>query len=140
MSSVLILNAIMARIRAIELESGASSSHANRKPVDYFDLAGGTSTGGLIALMLFRLRMDTEECLKMYHLLANRIFATTFLGSQFLGKLMGRVALVLNAFFGGAEFSGKPLESAIKEVVDEHTLRKQDEWKEYLVHPDAGMM
>lgn len=32
------------------------------KPCDYFDLIGGTSTGGLIAIMLARLRMSVDEC------------------------------------------------------------------------------
>ncbi|KAI1358173.1 hypothetical protein F5Y08DRAFT_351165 [Xylaria arbuscula] len=36
------------------------------KPCDYFDLIGGTSTGGLIAIMLGRLQMGVDECIRKY--------------------------------------------------------------------------
>ncbi|KAF2150035.1 FabD/lysophospholipase-like protein [Myriangium duriaei CBS 260.36] len=44
------------------------------KPCDYFDLIGGTSTGGLIAIMLGRLEMSVDECIEQYLILQDKIF------------------------------------------------------------------
>ncbi|VUC23726.1 unnamed protein product, partial [Clonostachys rosea] len=44
------------------------------KPCDYFHLIGGTSTGGLIAIMLGRLRMDVDECIAKYLDLSVHVF------------------------------------------------------------------
>ncbi|KAL2104754.1 hypothetical protein VUR80DRAFT_9714 [Thermomyces stellatus] len=44
------------------------------RPCEYFDLIGGTSTGGLIAIMLGRLRMSTREVLHEYKTIAKKIF------------------------------------------------------------------
>lgn len=44
------------------------------KPCDYFDLIGGTSTGGLIAIMLGRLKMDIEDCIKAYLKISQAVF------------------------------------------------------------------
>jgi len=51
LSSLLILRTIMERIKL------ANRLSQTPKPCDYFDLIGGTSTGGLIAIMLGRLRL-----------------------------------------------------------------------------------
>jgi patatin-like phospholipase/acyl hydrolase len=51
LSALLILREIM---EEIERQSGAD---ATPLPCQHFDLIGGTSTGGLIAIMLGRLRM-----------------------------------------------------------------------------------
>ncbi|KAL1994544.1 hypothetical protein VTN49DRAFT_2014 [Thermomyces lanuginosus] len=48
------------------------------RPCDQFDLIGGTSTGGLgrwiIAIMLGRLRMTIDECIKEYRDFARQAF------------------------------------------------------------------
>ncbi|KFZ24198.1 hypothetical protein V502_01323, partial [Pseudogymnoascus sp. VKM F-4520 (FW-2644)] len=44
-------------------------------PCDYFDLVGGTSTGGLITIMLVRLRMTASAALNQYFDLAGKIFS-----------------------------------------------------------------
>ncbi|QRV97071.1 patatin-like phospholipase protein [Ceratobasidium sp. AG-Ba] len=44
-------------------------------PADYFDLIIGTSTGGIIALMLGRLRMSVDEAIEAYQQLSKKIFA-----------------------------------------------------------------
>ncbi|OBT45685.1 hypothetical protein VE00_03929 [Pseudogymnoascus sp. WSF 3629] len=44
------------------------------EPWQYFDLMGGTSTGGIIAIMLGRLRMTIPECIKAYTELSKAIF------------------------------------------------------------------
>ena len=50
LSSLMILRDIMDEI-------GRKTNTENPKPCDYFDLISGTSTGGLIAIMLGRLGM-----------------------------------------------------------------------------------
>ena len=45
------------------------------KPCDYFDMIGGTSTGGLIAVMLGRLRMSVQEAYDEYIKLSPKIFS-----------------------------------------------------------------
>ncbi|OAQ99127.1 hypothetical protein LLEC1_03559 [Akanthomyces lecanii] len=45
------------------------------EPWQYFDLIGGTSTGGIIALMLGRLRMGVEECIQEYAKLGEIVFS-----------------------------------------------------------------
>ncbi|KAH0396665.1 phospholipase, patatin family protein, partial [Aureobasidium melanogenum] len=47
------------------------------RPCDYFDIIGGTSTGGLIAIMLGRLEMSVDECIKTYTELSKDVFHKT---------------------------------------------------------------
>lgn len=44
-------------------------------PCDIFDLAGGTSTGGLIVIMLFRLRMSIDDAINAYKRLSKDVFS-----------------------------------------------------------------
>jgi patatin-like phospholipase/acyl hydrolase len=68
LSSLLILKDIMEEIRR---KAGHESTPL---PCEYFDLIGGTSTGGLIAIMLGRLRMSVEECIAKYLELSKEVF------------------------------------------------------------------
>lgn len=43
-------------------------------PCHYFNYAGGTSTGGLIAIMLSRFRMTVDDCIKEYETLGEEVF------------------------------------------------------------------
>ncbi|PBK94677.1 FabD/lysophospholipase-like protein [Armillaria gallica] len=43
-------------------------------PCQYFDLIGGTSTGGLIALMIGRLRMPVKDAIECYGRLSGKVF------------------------------------------------------------------
>jgi patatin-like phospholipase/acyl hydrolase len=56
------------------------------KPCDYFDLIGGTSTGGLIAIMLGRLKMNIEDCITAYLQLSQEVFQPRRRSLNFLGK------------------------------------------------------
>ncbi|KAH0037143.1 hypothetical protein KCU80_g6869, partial [Aureobasidium melanogenum] len=56
LSSLMLLKAVMDRISP------------NKKPCQIFDMIGGTSTGGLIAIMLGRLEMTIDECIDKYKL------------------------------------------------------------------------
>ncbi|KAJ6118971.1 hypothetical protein N7471_013591 [Penicillium samsonianum] len=57
----------------------------NKKPHEVFDLIGGTSTGGLIAIMLGRLKMSAQECLDTYDSVMKDVF-----GSGWLHKHIGK--------------------------------------------------
>jgi predicted acylesterase/phospholipase RssA len=76
------------------------------RPCDYFDLIGGTSTGGLIALMLGRLQMTTNEALRTYNSLARAIFSRD--NKKWLGQ-------------DGA-FKATTLEEKVQEVVSKRGL------------------
>ncbi|KAM7193524.1 FabD/ lysophospholipase, partial [Rhypophila sp. PSN 637] len=67
-SELVILDKIMRRVQEKE------GLDRIPKPCDYFHLMGGTSTGGLIAIMLGRLRMSTTEALAEYNNFARQIF------------------------------------------------------------------
>ncbi|KAH8742904.1 acyl transferase/acyl hydrolase/lysophospholipase [Diaporthe sp. PMI_573] len=100
-SSLLILENIMERIR--------ESQGLNQvpRPCEYFDLIGGTSTGGIIAIMLGRLRMTVNECIQAYDKVSEAAFTPK------------RRIFPLPAEPKGA-FSATALEKAIKQVVREN--------------------
>lgn len=75
------------------------------KPCDIFDMIGGTSTGGLIAIMLGRLRMSVRECIDTYLEISPKIFTKIHhIGVNWKGKTQGR-------------FDHLALESAVKNML-----------------------
>jgi hypothetical protein len=90
-----------------EIEDGNALRESKpRLPVDYFHLAAGTSTGGIIALMLFRLRMSPAEAIYAYNKMAKNVFGTK--GS------------------GAAAFSDGPLIKAIDDIVADNGPTEDD--------------
>ncbi|KIH94168.1 hypothetical protein SPBR_05564 [Sporothrix brasiliensis 5110] len=67
-------------------------------PADFFDLIGGTYTGGLIALLLGRLRLSVPQARREYVKIANEVFS-------------------IKRFFDKSKFDGKALEMAVKQVL-----------------------
>ena len=92
----------------VEIEGRAPRRNEIPKPADHFDLIVGTGTGGLIALMFGRLRLDIETCKELYVRLTRMVFETdkTILGIPTRSTL----------------FKASKLEEAIKEAVREHTV------------------
>ena len=80
LSSLMILQQLM---MAVDSESPP-------KPCDYFDMIGGTSTGGLIAIMLGRLRMTIDDCIDAYTSLSDKVFEKKAHRVNIKGKLQGR--------------------------------------------------
>ncbi|KAK8053309.1 hypothetical protein PG996_012610 [Apiospora saccharicola] len=99
-SSLLILEKMMERIRD---ERGFSEIP---KPCDYFDLIGGTSTRGIIAIMLGRLGMTVNACIEAY----DQISQTAFTRKRTLLPILRPKGV----------FSAKALEAAIKQVAREN--------------------
>ncbi|KAJ9141708.1 Calcium-independent phospholipase A2-gamma [Pleurostoma richardsiae] len=106
-SMFIIIQEIMHRT-FVEIEGRAPRRHEIPKPADHFDLIVGTGTGGLIALMLGRLRLDLETCKELYVRLTRMVFETdkTILGIPTRPTL----------------FKASKLEEAIKNAVREHTI------------------
>lgn len=68
-SELVILNELMLRIQARE------KLDTTPKPCEIFDLIGGTSTGGLIAILLGRLGLPVDKALEEYGKLAEQVFS-----------------------------------------------------------------
>jgi hypothetical protein len=84
-------------------------------PAHYFDYMYGTSTGGLIAVMLGRLRMTVPQCLDIYRDVGNDLFGHR------------RSVLPL-----ATKYSHKPLERAVQRITREyckhHNTCNGDDW------------
>ena len=80
-SSLYILKELMAQIARQHRFDHSESPSLSPRPCDYFDLICGTSTGGLIALMLGRLRMASFPSLLLllthYYSLSTKLSKTT---------------------------------------------------------------
>ncbi|KAL5523962.1 hypothetical protein ACEPAG_8135 [Sanghuangporus baumii] len=72
-------------------------------PADYFNMFGGTSTGGLIAIMLGRLRLGTKNLLDTYCDLSSRLFKSR--------------SNIVRSLFRGTKYSGKLAEKLFTEIV-----------------------
>lgn len=89
----------------------AVNPDAPPKPCDYFDMIGGTSTGGLIAIMLGRLKMSVADCITAYLSLSDRVFRKTQHRVTAKGQLQGR-------------FDAEELARTAKEVVKQQGLQE----------------
>ncbi|KAF5682097.1 acyl transferase acyl hydrolase lysophospholipase [Fusarium denticulatum] len=114
LSSLLILEKIMERLQEVNKLDQVP------KPCEWFDLIGGTSTGGIIAIMLGKLGMTVDECIRAYKKVAQQAFTP-----KSRPNLPGSPS--------GA-FSAKQLEAAIKQTVKEYCIdpacvqqRKEDQ-------------
>ncbi|KAG9647576.1 phospholipase, patatin family protein, partial [Aureobasidium melanogenum] len=85
------------------------------KPCDVFDLIGGTSTGGLIAIMLGRLEMSVDKCIEAYIDLMKTVFGQKSSRIPFNWK--GKVR---------AQFDSARLENAINSVIAKCGASKTD--------------
>ena len=110
-SMLLLVQAFMHR--TIEKCEGVPPSDDQSRPCEYFDLIAGTGTGGLIAIMLGRLRMSIKECLQTYEEMTKFVFETdkTIAGIPYRSTL----------------FKASKLEDAIKDSVRKYADRNDDD-------------
>ncbi|KAK4174671.1 kinase subdomain-containing protein [Triangularia setosa] len=104
-SSLLILEDIMEKIR------DAKGLDRVPRPCEYFDFIGGTSTGGIIAIMLGRLGMSVDECIRAYKKVAQQAFTP-------------KKMRFIPASPSGA-FSAKALEGAIRQTVRDFCVQPE---------------
>ncbi|GFF61692.1 putative Pfs, NB-ARC and TPR domain protein (JCVI) [Aspergillus udagawae] len=111
LSSLYILKSIMDRLNHVRREHKLPPV----KPCEVFDLIGGTSTGGLIAIMLGRLEMDVDKCIDAYSELAAAVFGE-------------KLSLIPVNFKGDIrpQFDSAKLESAIQKMIEDSGASKQD--------------
>ncbi|KAL2890352.1 Acyl transferase/acyl hydrolase/lysophospholipase [Ceratocystis lukuohia] len=101
LSSLFILEEIMEFIKDSEKLSEIP------KPCERFDLIGGTGTGGIIAMMLGRLEMTVDQCIRTYKKLAETAFTPK------------RLKLILGS---SDTLSATNLEDAVKRIIREHCV------------------
>jgi patatin-like phospholipase/acyl hydrolase len=109
LSELVILEEIMNRIK-FDL-----NIDGDLLPADFFDLIGGTSTGGLIAILLGRLRFSVPRARKEYVAIAKEVFS-------------------LPRYLKKNTFDGQKLEEAMKRLLgkdrtDERMLQKDGSCK-----------
>jgi patatin-like phospholipase/acyl hydrolase len=92
------------------------------KPCDVFDLIAGTSTGGIIAVMLGRLHMTIDECLREYEKTGEAVFGKNISSSK-LGKM-------LKAGSGSAFYDINILQERIRKVVSSRGFDAEQSFKE----------
>ncbi|OCT47443.1 hypothetical protein CLCR_03675 [Cladophialophora carrionii] len=106
LSSLLILQLLLVLVTEELIDAGViPRDHATIKPQDVFDVATGTSTGGLIVLMMVKLDMSIEECIQQYKELSRHVFSQS-------RPLLKRV-------FGSdwSKYSGKRLQEAVEKLL-----------------------
>ncbi|KAL4808132.1 FabD/lysophospholipase-like protein [Aspergillus unguis] len=80
------------------------------KPCDFFDLIGGSGSGGLLAIMLGRLKMDIDQCIIGYTRLCKHVF----------GKGKKRLSLTeLTRSGKKPKHEAKRIEYALKSILKE---------------------
>ena len=105
--SIIVLERLMEAVRHID----SPDINDALKPCNYFDLICGTSTGGLLAIMLGRLRMEVTDCKQAYRELSSSIF------KKKEWSLPGRI--YWDAVRGTPWYSGENLELAIKTILSQ---------------------
>ncbi|UNI22755.1 hypothetical protein JDV02_008616 [Purpureocillium takamizusanense] len=111
LSSLHLLNAVMKK------------AAPDKKPCEVFDMIGGTSTGGYIAIMLGRLKMSVDECIGKYQDFMVKIFNK--------GTLKKGLDFIANGEF----YDETVLEGLIKQLVKEKTGGEDTELLEAAGNP-----
>jgi patatin-like phospholipase/acyl hydrolase len=95
------------------------------KPCDYFHMICGTSTGGLIALMLGRMRLSVDQCIEAYNEMAPAIFT----------KLHHRIDIKKGETRG--RFDHNALKLGVQRVLQRYGFDPEEKLKESLKQGDC---
>ncbi|KAF9940702.1 hypothetical protein BGZ67_007043 [Mortierella alpina] len=135
-ASLIILDEIMKRVqKRLNLDQ-------TPLPADYFDLAAGTSAGGINAIMLFRLRMSTKDAITQYHILSKDMFRPSVFG-WYVPTWVEDAVSNTKLFFLGTRFGTSKLEEAVDNIVAKYGLDDADRNKKGdapLVHSSSKKM
>lgn len=120
----------LSSLRILQRIMNSINAQSPPKPCEYFDMICGTSTGGLIAIMLGRLEMSVEECISEYKTLSSKVFTKVRSRLSFTGNIHGR-------------FDHEALEESLKDLLrrlglSENELLKQkceSKCKVYVFYP-----
>ncbi|KAF9467927.1 acyl transferase/acyl hydrolase/lysophospholipase [Collybia nuda] len=96
------------------------------RPYQVFDLICGTSTGGLIAILLGRFGLSCDEAIEVYR----EIGTTMFNGEADAGKIWGNI-------IHGEQFSSAIFEKKLEEIVARYTGSKDTLVKPPKTSPDT---
>lgn len=95
-------------------------------PIDallIFDIIVGTSTGGLIALMMVKLGLSVDECIEQYEILSREVFGRP----HFIGSRTGG--------FGTTKYSGRRLHDLVVGLIKKQSKEAQYKMEDVDSHP-----
>ena len=119
LSIIIILKHIMRNLnRARKIET---------QPWQEFDMIGGTSTGGIIAVMLGRLHMSLEQCEAAYMKLSSNVFRKS--------RRSADPRRMYDFLEANGKFSAQPLEDTMRDMLREHDLADNELLKD--LDPEA---
>ncbi|KFY41719.1 hypothetical protein V494_02825 [Pseudogymnoascus sp. VKM F-4513 (FW-928)] len=127
LSALIILEHLMDRTNRKRKEQGLDP----QEPWQMFHLIGGTSTGGIIAVMLGRLRMSIADCRKAYEEISKQAFTP-------LHSKANIVASAFGLWKVGSTFDEKELEKAIKDVIKVSMKHGDSDPYQALLHEDEA--
>ena len=111
--TILVLQRLLEAVARLEKMGGEAPSA--KRPCDYFHLIGGTSTGGLLAIMLGRLQMDIKACICTYKTLSRTVF------NRFNKvALVQHVLTVVDVLSAKSWYSGDSLKAAVCNTIKEN--------------------
>ncbi|KAF2623203.1 hypothetical protein BU25DRAFT_414482 [Macroventuria anomochaeta] len=102
------------------------------RPCDVFDLIVGTSTGGVIAVMLGRLHMTIDECIGKYEQVGREVF-----GKKFYGGTLGKMFKGLSS---SSFYDIGVLQEQVKLVLDSKNIERDTTFLEHGVAPCKVML
>lgn len=97
------------------------------RPCNVFDLITGTSTGGLIAVMLGRLHMTIDECILKYEQVGGKVFGKRPHG--------GKVGKMLKGLRSSTFYDIAVLQEEVRKVLDSQEIPRTSRFQEPVSTP-----